>query len=542
MKKLTKLSTLALALLAASCNEKVSPELQQGNATVPDGGTTVAQSSYSFGLENASATILNYKMHKTGSSNGSTACEIRNTIGFSSDFYRADLASNDITCFLEAEELALYFSGFNLKVNSSKNSCDYVAYMPYGYYDRMPGDSTATYHQINCTTDTTTQTHIDTAFASSGTLVQYDPVGAPATLINIGCKDWIASDAYIGVNTRQPFKLPVSSSDADLCAYNYKDGGNEKCDIGRITVFEHKVTFEEPSVTYPLGRVLPLITEERVIRCGGSPANCVKGPTKLVRTTAPRAIEYNQATTNVDFTKTYSYPSLVGKQMNLEYTNFRRNLANSNIDFINSDPNDPATWAAYKSTWSNSTYNKTFEPRVMDSLASNLMLDNNTPLVDDTMLTAEAIKSATYVRKPLAGDPFMGLNGYKVNPFYTFYCLDTALDIKARIRLVVREWDRIFPTSSSDLELLADIFRGASARQDIPFIDEVPDENDPQIAFNDMQDWDDFIPMVRTAGSFDPFTTIWRPLPFSTGTPATSFDDGWFNSSYFPNQSLTEEK
>ncbi len=539
MKKLTKLSTLALALLAASCNEKVSPELQQGNSTVSDDGTAIAQSSYTFGLENTSATILNYKLHKTGSGNGSTECQIRNTIGFSSDFYRSDLASNDITCFLEAEELSLYFAGFNLKVNASKNSCDYVAYMPYGYYDRIPGDSTATYHKVSCTTDETDQTHIDARSEFSGSLIKYDPTPTVAGgLVNIGCDQYVAAEANIGVNVRQPFTINEGDSESDLCAFNYQNGDNERCDIGVITVIDHAVTYIPPTDTSPATVAYKPVT--RRVECGGAPANCVKGPTKSIRANSTRAIQYNQATTNVDFSTSYSYGSLIGKMANFEYANYRRNLANSNMDFINSDPDDPTTWAAYKSTWSNSTYNKTFEPRVADSFASNLMLDNNTPLVDTTMLSTEAIKDNTYVRRPLAGDPFLGIGGYKVNPFYTFYCLDTALDIKARIRLVVRDWDRIFPTTSSDLELLADIFRGASARQDIPFIDEVADENDPQIPFNDRQDWDDFIPMVRTAGVFDPFTTIWQPLPYSTGSAATSYDDGWFNPSYFPNSSLYE--
>jgi hypothetical protein len=533
MKTTTKLTTLALAALVAGCNEKVSPELQQGNATVPDVGSVVAPSSYYFNVENASAAILNYKMHKTGPGNANTACEIRNTIGFSSDYYRANMAANDVTCFLEAEELAMYFAGFDLKVNASKNTCEYVAYMPFGFYDRMPGDSSAVLDYVDCG-DQVTSTNVEGYYGArpfTDKTLAYDTSAVPATEKIAACKQFLT--ATFGTTTRQPF---TEVDESRLCRYNYRDGDQEQCDVGTITIRTHRFEWV-PSAVDPNIRTLEKIpVEDREIVCGGKVTNCIKGPTKLVRQDAARAIEYNQTTQNQDFTKTYSYSSLEGKFSNIEYVNYRRNLANTNIDFVSSDPDDMTTWANYKSIWAPvSDIYRTFEPRVMDSYAANRMLSNTTQLIDTgTYLNAERDRNNMYPAKPLAAEPYIGLLA-RVNPFYTFYCLDTALDIKARIRLVVREWDRVFPSTSSELELLSDLYRGASARQDIPFIDEVPDENDPMIPFNDKVDWDDFILMARDPGTptrvFDPFLTIWRPLPTATYT------DGWFNPANFPNLS-----
>ena len=44
-----------------------------------------------------------------------------------------------------------------------------------------------------------------------------------------------------------------------------------------------------------------------------------------------------------------------------------------------------------------------------------------------------------------------GAPGYQAQPFYTFNCLDAARDLKARIRLQVRDWDRVF-TAGHDID------------------------------------------------------------------------------------------
>ena len=45
----------------------------------------------------------------------------------------------------------------------------------------------------------------------------------------------------------------------------------------------------------------------------------------------------------------------------------------------------------------------------------------------------------------------LGHSAYEANPFYTFECLDAARDLKARIRVQVREWDRVF-TAGHDID------------------------------------------------------------------------------------------
>lgn len=513
MKMVQKLSLLAMVLTLASCNEKVSPELQQGSATTPDTSTPVAPDEYYFALTNTSEGILNYKLHKTGSSNMSSKCEVRNTTGLSSDIFRGNPTANDITCYFDAEELSLFHGGFKWELTASKNTCDFIGYQPYGFYDRIPGDSTSTFVQISCMNDTTDNTNVATAAAALGVDI------TDATPTDLGCGDWAIQDLDITPAVRQKFQ---PASDAELCRFNYPDGNGEKCDIGTITINEIQVAYTPADGATPA--VLTYQNKPRVIRCGGSVANCVQGPTKDI-SSGTRVIEIVQGVINEPFKKGYEYKSLNQDSTTTyvstkKYANYRRNLASKNIDFISST--DPL----YEGKWNSLAYGKTFDPMVVDFFSANLQMDNATPLISSARLNTEAIRNNTWRAKPLAADPFLGLAG-RVNPFYTFYCYDTALDMKARMRIVVRDWDRIFP-GNSDLELLSDIFRGGSARQDIPFDPELPEDNDPTIPFNDFADWDDHIPMERTPGAYST-STIWSP------TPDPSYLDGWFNPAYFTN-------
>lgn len=527
MKQVSKLSLLALAILLAGCNEKVSPELQEGNSTTPDDPSNpVAPDEYYFSIVNTSDTLLNYKLHKTGSGNASKKCEVRSTTQLSNDIFRGNPAANDITCFFDAEELSLYHSGFSFEIQASKNTCDFVGYMPYGYYNKIPGDSSASYYQMTCTSDETTNARLSQA-ALERSLNITDSSGT-----DVGCGDWIINESIIPAGTRNRFQ---PSSAEDLCAFNYETGDKEQCDIGVITVNELQVTYTPSTDTEPAILKHEIVTRE--IDCAGKVYNCVKGPTKEINPDGTRFTEIAKTELNKDYKDEYKYDGLIGTGNGIfEYANYRRNLASTNIDFVTSAGNTPA----YRSVWSDPIFGKIFEPRVMDFFANNKMLNNTDPLVEidpsdpTSMLEVEARRNNTTYHKPLAADPYLGL-GSKVNPFYTFYCFDTAFDMKARIRMVVRDWDRIFPSSNSDLELLSDLFRNSSARQDVPDLVELPDDNDAYIMFNDKWDWDDIVPMDRTPGSFDANATIWQP------TPTVTYPDGWFNPSRFPNVSTEDE-
>lgn len=78
-----------------------------------------------------------FYLHQSGEGKVSTECSISK-----SDL---DSGGKEILCWLEAEELDLYFNGviFNLKV--PYGSCDYVSYKPFYFFDYQPGDTNIQY-------------------------------------------------------------------------------------------------------------------------------------------------------------------------------------------------------------------------------------------------------------------------------------------------------------------------------------------------------------------------------------------------------------
>lgn len=502
MKTAQKLSLLTLALLVAGCNEKVSPELQSSSATTPDATVAVPPDEYYFRVVNSSAALLNYKLHKTGASNLAANCEVKNTTGLTNDIFRGNLAANDITCYFDAEELSLLNSGMNYKIEASPNTCDFVGYSPFSFYDQIPGNSSGSFTQVVCTNDTTDGSHVITAAAARG-------VSLSALPSDLECGDWASRN----IAPATPVKF-VPTSDEELCRFNYPETGN-MCDIGEITVNVLSVTYTPPGddpVAQP--EVLKHEIISRRVVCGGDVGNCVKGPIEELTTYtkgAAKLTEIMQPEINKAFSTEYKLPKLIGKYGSTKrYANYRRNLSSTQIDYGTADPNDPGYTGTYKAAFGIAAFGKTYNPNVMDLYSSNKQMDGTTSIIGVPELTAVSYPGNMYKAVPLAADPFMGLAA-RINPFYTFYCFDTAFDIKARVRMVVRDWDRVFPTNT-DQEYVSDIFRGVNARQDNPEEIEVPGETDEYIYFNDLGDWDDQIPMTRTPGVYAVPGTLWEPV------------------------------
>jgi hypothetical protein len=605
MKMVQKLSLIAMAITLAACNEKVSPELQQGAAvdTPTGGGPTVVPTEYYFKLTNTAPLILNYKLHKTGPGNMSAACEVRSTSKLTNDNFRASPALNDISCFLEAEELSLQAGGLSFQIEASPNTCEFIEYSPFSYFNRIPGDSTSMYTRVSCMNDDTTNAHADTAATNASINIDYDSDGAgPAVAGPTGCETYLNQNNLLAT-TKQPFSISEDETEAEiLCRYNYTDGGNEKCDIGEVTIQDLQVTFdtalankngeaagraalttdysdssdddgggpddgtsaitedEATAITNNFGAAYgPAFTlaynstppkhkvVTRKIKCGGAVANCVGGPLKdhsgLSSTRGSIIL-----TSEFDKVMTYKqeYKDLLPDgPSNYHYANFRRDLANVNIAYGDSTHTEASPYSAmYTSAFASNTFGKVFDPNIMERYSRGIVPNNSAYLLDAnyngdapfSVWEQNSMHDNKFVAKPLAMEPFVGMREltstgalkkeHFTNPYYTFYCLDQAYDRKARIRLAVRDWDRIFPTNDN-LEWLSDIF-STDARQDLQYAVEDPDSNDDINDFNDIWDWDDMVWTVRDD------TT---PLIFYRPAPTLLDGDGFFNSEYFPEYS-----
>jgi hypothetical protein len=535
MKSMMKnFALLSMGLLIYSCNEKISPELQNGSSTtVP---TVIAPTDYYFKVTNNSAAVLNYVLHRSGPGMASTDCKI-NSDGtpLSSILYIGDAATTfdskayDIACYLEAEELSLKFNGLSFKVEASKNTCEYIGYSPYSFYDSIPGATTASWRGVTCA-DATAGT-LDAQFLLPSLPFGRDILGAGVDR-QIGCGEMVDTSIALAAN-RLIKAIPTDAQ--PLCAFDYaiNGGGNsQNCDSGRMRfniTDVYKVTPPVPDPEYFTSKPVP--TPDHI--CGGATASCVGGAIKSVSslTTYVRGTEILNTQLNENFSKAYTLPALMGvRSTGVDIVNFRRGLASKHLNFLDyTVPNEVE--------WSDTNHNKAFDPSLMENYAANRTPDGSSIIdVNNTAATFN-VSNATYEAKrielgytatPTAADPFLGTS--RVNPFYTFYCLDRAYEIKARIRMVVRDWDKVFPSTASDKELISDVYKSVNARtQDLPSTEEeIPNDPGNFNYFNDMDDWDNLVLMTRTdpnlIGVYDPGFTFWSPT------------DGWWNPAIFPNQ------
>lgn len=504
-----------MALALASCNEKVSPELQGANATsvTTPGGPTIVPTEYYFRIANSSDTMLNYKLHKSGSGNANADCKISGNLPLSSDLYRANPDAYDISCFFEAEELSLHFNGMDFSLESSPNTCEYIGYAPFSYYTQMPGDSSGSYTSTVCDAATST------AFL------------ALRGVANVTC------DTYAAIpGTTPAFSVPSGKEAETLCRFNGKDELPD-CDIGEIVVTETSYV-RGPGADNILGNgddTLDDTTETREIDCGGKIYNCIEGGIKfeglLSRSTSGMVIKKSTIDQAQSIKK--SLTALMGDYgSNRRYVNFRRDLASFEIEYGNSDK--PLT-NGYSSAFGDPSNSKEFNPELMQNYSYNKKMDGN------TLVTSVPTRdpSNRFWYRPYAADPFLGLFGARTNPHYVAYCLDNAFDIKARIKMLVRDWDRVLPGSATNtyFERISDVDQlPPIARQDVPYTDEITGDTDSWNAFNDVSDWDDLVEMERDDSNlpYDPAITIWRPLPDATYTT------GFFNPAWFPYDKLDE--
>ncbi|MBC7539204.1 MAG: putative Ig domain-containing protein [Bacteriovorax sp.] len=237
---------------------------------------------------------------------------------------------------------------------------------------------------------------------------------------------WQYAPTQTGNNTPYAYTTgcaaPTAAPTPNMCAGNYTSVAGPNCDEGSYLVTTHTWSMDTsatPACTVDTQSVATMA-------CGGKKANCLKGPIRDILSDAQiqagaRSLVYT-ASSGAVLTSTFTAPSDV-----LDLTNLR--VANGTVN------NKCLTTNADADTWTSTQ-------------AALLASDN----------------------------PFAGGS----NPYYVMNCLDAAKDIKARIRIVVRDWNKTFKLKDSiDFDLPA----GGALM------------NDNTIVFgksnNDFADWDD---------------------------------------------------
>lgn len=525
MKRLSNsLLLLALGTLAIGCNETISPELQNAGSstTVPGGGGTTTPKFY-FKLEQTSAAMFRYKMHKTGQGNRDVECKIEEP-EFSTSNFSTYPSTFDITCFLEAEEQTLYYNGIDLKLSASPDICETVVYAPYNFFQHQPGSSARSVELYKCN-GITSITNLK------------DPGDAPYD--GAGCDQAVETSLATGVSIPK-----YIDSDQDLCDFDYSNSGGPNCDEGTIAISEitysvapdycanaagtevsgysDEATCEAVAgQVWTVGKQIASVPSTRFHSCGGSLDKCRAG---VGLKTVSKTFKGLQSEVEVPedgkaYTKeiTLSAPNDLGYLTNMSVANYVRQcsgaVSNSSIDNFGTSVGSSAAAITAK---------KTFVPHVLDRYSLGINYWSGAPTAENyytavaaysSQLTPRSTASSNVstssgmTRTFYAADSFMTTRSAilakssiplaSTNPYYAFYCLNNSLDIKARIRLVVREWDQFPDYEDQDFELLSDIFYQNTITPQLGRMDtagtEVVNDSNPFNDFNDVKDWDDFL-------------------------------------------------
>lgn len=529
-----KLSLLLAVTTLVACNEKVAPELK--NSGVTDGsssGGTTSSTEYYVKVTNTSPTLLNYQLHRTGPGNYNKECKISSTgVAFSNGLYTSEANATpsidhddkqfDISCYFDMEEQGLYSNGFKFKIEASPNTCAYIGYSPFSFYERQPGDSSTSITRVKCV-------NTDPGTAAAEMTSKFPTVAQDSAGSTITCNQSKDTGLAKTQGTDLVFPTPVDSK--GYCIYDYSSQvGNaavkagKNCDPGKITLRE--ITFTTALDTTTGTNVTTNTEVFSQIDCGGKIEACIAGPMTEIGTDATRYTEQSPTIENEVFSKEYSYSGRLSSgtfpKTSVYYANFRSTLSNSLIDY------QDYTVDADQFVWSTDGERKKYDPEVMTYYANNRHYKQGTNIITSSDWTAATVATGRTAR-PYAADPFLGLGGYTTSPFYTVYCFDSAYDVKGRIRIAVREWDRTF-TKSIALENITDyIGRSTSpnlvSRQDNPTEQEIPGNPDQYNSYDDLADWDDYIPMVRAST----VPVEWQPIT----TDLVTYPRGYFDPAMY---------
>ncbi len=512
---------LASLLVAAACQEKIAPELSQpASTTTPPPPPTDSGAARSFSVRmgptptNASPTDLGYVLHKANFNSG-VACSVTDVVNTPESLD----TTRDIACFLEAEEQAVFFNGFELQAVATANTCEYIVQKPFFYWNFPPGlslradGSPRRMVYFRCDDDATR------TFSAAAVPLGWGTYNAPAypdlasvcnRYLNLN-DDGQPTVEYGAINLDiAPFSKGVSvTEERDLCTYRYKLGNNEvNCDAGSIQITEVTMTSVDLDGDGVLDVVRPGPGQSRTVSCGGNIRNCYGGPARDIIgaqfVSSGFTGQISQIPVAGGSTKMTVQPSFPRFTTNLYSANFMRQCSGvANYESEASFTPGPGV---------------SFNPDVMTNYS---MVGVNTPL-------GQQRDSNDFDVIPLADHAFRGgipmdivatlpstdpLRDYSVEflatqPFYTFECLDYAYDIKARIRVAVREWNRIFSSSGQDFSFVSDVYNRA-----LPFesrgrmdsgspvtllqyrnhLDNDPSNDVVDRSFNNRVDWDDFL-------------------------------------------------
>ncbi len=417
-----------------------------------------------------------YVMHKTGQGFQTADCRVtnkhitRDANGIVTDQDKI----NDIVCFLDGGEEDLFFQGINFKIHASPGMCEYVNYRPYGYSSFPPfqtaGDTVYTQYNDIGDGDVTQCTGWSGQGVGNGAAFPIDTTGvrqAGPTANRLWGEVYCEAGTCAGAGD--------NAADEITCLGNHNSGlpndRSPNCDEGSYTLNTYNCEVPNAAPGGPCNCTLQ--TEE--VSCGGEVANCSEGPA-----TETDGIDDLDV---VDRLIIFSFFGLDGHDIVIP------DPFGQDIGFVDN---------IFLANWTSLTEGPGPLRNCVTDGGFNYDADSweSYNLIDPDPGGPVSSDFGTAALNQL--DPTFGLG----NKSYEFQCNDAAGDIKARIRVFVREWNRDFsPEDGIDNLSVA--------------TPELAKEDDSTVGCfgtrcNNIRDWDDLF-----------FWRVW-PVPAGTALPAAS--------------------
>lgn len=471
MKSLLLITSLFLAF---SCTEQVSEELQDSAQASSASSSAAADKKLTFKLVHTMSEEFSHFMHDAESL--SEECKVVATSsGLNAKNY--DRTNTDIAkdCFLEVEEMDLFFQGANLQLTADEGMCEYISFRPFSFWQYQAGKTTKTLHRVECA-DVACSTKCGQTFETFTGDVDSDTGVVTADFDDFGSTTILEASEFCHFDHSIN---PDESEDAPNC--------DEGTVITKVYTFPGEsdpdgdpTTNDSTCTTTP-----PALTDTEETECGGEYTACLAGPAEDLVPNFPDnvgKIIYNEDLSAIDESYELPSPDSKGYGSNMYIANYMRSC----YDTTTTDKSNSALGLL-------SNHTADFLGYEVEGLRT-LPDTSDTDAQGNFQTQSPSDGSTDYVVWSTA--PFRGK--HHTRPYYGFYCFDKAYDIKAQIRLFVREWDRNFPENYTYLNKTSDV--GASTRyMDTRYgntgtcgVDMDCYDNDYE-AWNNKFDWDDFL-------------------------------------------------
>jgi len=374
------LSIYSLLIITTGCNGKVN-ESGFGSIAVPPPPAAAIPPSVLPGTSNGLLDDASFFYVGVDTSVGAIA-HVHSTLGFNTNcgINKSDTGNKDIACIVEIPEGDLYLKDLELKFNAPPGMCRYMDRRPYWFYNHEVGQGPRT---INVT--------ITNVYNASGDLTPGGTSQTCTTIDGVGPAD-PGCDSHSEA-TSSPASL-TSTSTSFKCIYDRTAAGGPNCCFGAYTL--NTTVFEDRSAVVPATPSTSTTTPS-LGNWGGDYATCIGGPGKTDWTSHSSGIP-NPVTS-------YTEAGITDKQIITAAGKF---ALGSNVHGANyySGAGGVAGSADHTHT----------------GFVGNLSSSNR-----------------PYFMAPINDRSGSGIS--QTQDSFEFQCLDSAYEVKHRIRVYVREWD-----------------------------------------------------------------------------------------------------